>query len=81
MQTALHRAAWCGCSAICHTLVEAGASLILEDYQGNTPYYKAKQSGDRELADYLKSKGEAEKCNACNVIVFMLERLQRTIIS
>ena len=54
LQTALHKAAWYGYRTICHTLVEAGASLTRKDYQGNTPYYKAKQSGDIELSTYLK---------------------------
>ena len=56
LQTALHKAAWYGYRTICHTLVEAGASLTRKDYQGNTPYYKAKQSGDKELSTYLKGK-------------------------
>ena len=55
-QTALHKAAWYGYRTICHTLVEAGASINRLDYQNNTPYDKAKQNGDRELARYLKGK-------------------------
>lgn len=56
LQTALHKAAWYGYRTICHTLVEAGASLTRQDYQGNTPYDKAKQNGDKELARYLKGE-------------------------
>ena len=55
-QTALHKAAWYGYRTICHTLVEAGASLSRLDYQNNAPYDKAKQNGDRELARYLKGE-------------------------
>ncbi|XP_065909172.1 diacylglycerol kinase zeta-like isoform X2 [Dysidea avara] len=61
LQTALHKAAWYGYRTICHTLVEAGASLTRKDYQGNTPYYKAKQSGDKELATYLKEKERKQR--------------------
>lgn len=56
LQTALHKAAWYGYRTICTTLVEAGASLTRLDYQGNTPYDKARQNGDKELARYLKGE-------------------------
>jgi len=56
LQTALHKAAWYGYRTICHVLVEAGASLTRLDYQNNTPYDKARQNGDKELARYLKGE-------------------------
>ena len=56
LQTALHKAAWYGYRTVCHTLVEAGASLTRLDYQGNVPYDKARQNGDKELARYLKGE-------------------------
>ena len=48
-------AAWYNYRGICHTLVEAGASLTRLDYQNNTPDHddKARQNGDKELARYL----------------------------
>ena len=54
LQTALHKAAWYGYRSICHTLVEAGASLTRLDYQNNAPDDKARQNGDKELARYLR---------------------------
>ena len=66
LQTALHKAAWYGYRTICHTLVEAGASLTRLDYQGNAPYDKARQNGDRELAHYLKGQ------ISCNTVVTLL---------
>ena len=56
LQTALHKAAWYGYRSICHTLVEAGASLTRLDYQNNAPYDKARQNGDKELSRYLKGE-------------------------
>ena len=41
---------------ICHTLVEAGASLTRLDYQSNAPDDKARQNGDKELARYLRGE-------------------------
>ena len=55
-QTALHKAAWYGYRSICHTLVEAGASLTRLDYQNNAPDDKARQNGDKELARYLRGE-------------------------
>jgi len=83
LQTALHKAAWYGYRTICHTLVEAGASLTLKDYQGNTPYYKAKQSGDKELATYLKSKGKAENCIMHVMLIYCLHgrKITKKVIS
>ena len=56
LQTALHKAAWYGYRSICHTLVEAGASLTRLDYQNNAPNDKAKQNGDKELSHYLRGE-------------------------
>lgn len=41
---------------ICKILIEKGASPQRTDYQYNTPYDKAIQSGDMELQQYLKRK-------------------------
>ena len=56
LQTALHKAAWYGYRSICHTLVEARASLTRLDYQNNAPDDKARQNGDKELARYLRGE-------------------------
>ena len=50
------QAAWYGYRSICHTLVEAGASLTRLDYQNNAPDDKARQNGDKELARYLRGE-------------------------
>ncbi|XP_064397829.1 diacylglycerol kinase zeta-like isoform X2 [Halichondria panicea] len=68
-QTALHKAAWFGYVDICRILVEAGASLNRRDYQGNTPYDKAVQSGDAELKMYLKRKESEQKWNVDEVAI------------
>ena len=54
LQTALHKAAWFGYTDICKILIDKGASPTRTDYQYNTPYDKAIQSGDKELQQYLK---------------------------
>ena len=54
LQTALHKAAWFGYRDICKILVEKGASTSRTDYQYNTPYDKAVQSGDVELQKFFK---------------------------
>ncbi|XP_039989744.1 diacylglycerol kinase zeta [Xiphias gladius] len=51
-ETALHKAATSCQRRICHYLVEAGASLMKTDLQGETPGEKAK---DQELAEYLEN--------------------------
>ncbi|XP_062511581.1 diacylglycerol kinase zeta-like isoform X2 [Corticium candelabrum] len=53
LQTALHKAAWYGYRTVCKHLVEAGASLLRKDYQGNTPYNRSLEGTDRELQAYL----------------------------
>ncbi|XP_075326849.1 diacylglycerol kinase zeta-like isoform X2 [Odontesthes bonariensis] len=54
--TALHKAATCCQRSICHFLVEAGASLMKTDLQGDTPKQRAEKASDQELADYLESR-------------------------
>ncbi|XP_072242876.1 LOW QUALITY PROTEIN: diacylglycerol kinase zeta-like [Leuresthes tenuis] len=54
--TALHKAATCCQRSICHFLVEAGASLMKTDLQGDTPKQRAEKANDQELADYLESR-------------------------
>ncbi|XP_048886154.1 diacylglycerol kinase zeta-like isoform X3 [Brienomyrus brachyistius] len=55
-ETALHRAASRRQRTICHYLVEAGASLMKTDLQGDTPKNCAEKSEDHELADYLGNR-------------------------
>ena len=38
-------------------LIEAGASLLIKDYQCYTPYQRSVQSGDEELMKYLQGEG------------------------
>ena len=66
LQTALHKAAWFGYKDICKILIEKGASPRRTDYQYNTPYDKAIQSGDIELQEYLKRK-------LCSPLVFFIK--------
>lgn len=60
-QTALHKAAWYGYRGICKILVEANASLLRTDYQGNTPYLKSIESEDVQLQEYLLRKEREQK--------------------
>uniref|UniRef100_A0A6Q2XP97 Diacylglycerol kinase n=1 Tax=Esox lucius TaxID=8010 RepID=A0A6Q2XP97_ESOLU len=54
--TALHKAASEKHHAVCHLLIDSGASLIKTNFQGKTPVEKASDAGDSELASYLTSK-------------------------
>lgn len=56
-QTALHKAAWYGYRTISVLLIEAGASLLIKDYQCYTPYQRSMQSGDEDLMKYLQGEG------------------------
>uniref|UniRef100_A0A7N6BH04 Diacylglycerol kinase n=1 Tax=Anabas testudineus TaxID=64144 RepID=A0A7N6BH04_ANATE len=55
-ETALHKAATSCQRSICHYLVEAGASLMKTDLQGETPKQRADKANDQELADYLENR-------------------------
>ncbi|KAM7397355.1 hypothetical protein PAMP_020334 [Pampus punctatissimus] len=55
-ETALHKAASSCQRSICHYLVEAGASLIKTDLQGETPKQRAEKADDEELAEYLENR-------------------------
>uniref|UniRef100_A0A674BMB7 Diacylglycerol kinase n=1 Tax=Salmo trutta TaxID=8032 RepID=A0A674BMB7_SALTR len=55
-QTALHKAAFTRQRTICHYLVEAGASLMKTDLQGETPKRRAEKANDQELAEYLENR-------------------------
>ncbi|KAM6972951.1 diacylglycerol kinase zeta-like, partial [Aplochiton taeniatus] len=55
-ETALHRAATSCQRSICHSLVEAGASLMKTDLQGETPKQRAVKANDQDLADYLENR-------------------------
>ncbi|XP_030630774.1 diacylglycerol kinase zeta [Chanos chanos] len=55
-ETALHKAAAKRQRSICHYLVEAGASLMRTDLQGDTPNVHAERAQDEELAEYLKNR-------------------------
>ncbi|RXM34379.1 Diacylglycerol kinase zeta [Acipenser ruthenus] len=55
-ETALHKAASLHQRSICHYLVEAGASLMKTDLQGDTPKHRAEKSNDLELAAYLENR-------------------------
>ncbi|XP_041443816.1 diacylglycerol kinase iota isoform X3 [Xenopus laevis] len=52
-ETALHKAAFHGHRWVCQILVDAGACVIKKDAKGKTPYDKAQEAGDSELASYL----------------------------
>ncbi|KAK6319762.1 hypothetical protein J4Q44_G00088690 [Coregonus suidteri] len=54
-ETALHKAAFTRQRTICHYLVEAGASLMKTDLQGETPKRRAEKANDQELAEYLEN--------------------------
>ncbi|XP_072128333.1 diacylglycerol kinase zeta isoform X1 [Mobula birostris] len=55
-ETVLHKAAALRHRTICHFLVEAGASLMKTDLQGDTPKNKAEKAKDLELAAYLENR-------------------------
>ncbi|XP_062846053.1 diacylglycerol kinase zeta isoform X4 [Trichomycterus rosablanca] len=55
-ETVLHQAASLCQRTICHYLVEAGASLMKTDLQGDTPKHRAEKAKDSELAAYLESR-------------------------
>uniref|UniRef100_A0AAQ5ZUR7 Diacylglycerol kinase n=1 Tax=Amphiprion ocellaris TaxID=80972 RepID=A0AAQ5ZUR7_AMPOC len=55
-ETVLHRAASLCLRTICHYLVEAGASLMKTDLQGDTPKNRAEKAQDAELAAYLENR-------------------------
>ncbi|XP_070686583.1 diacylglycerol kinase zeta isoform X1 [Pempheris klunzingeri] len=55
-ETALHKAASSCQRSICHYLVEAGASLMKTDLQGETPKQRAEKADDQELAEYLENR-------------------------
>uniref|UniRef100_A0A668A4Q6 Diacylglycerol kinase n=1 Tax=Myripristis murdjan TaxID=586833 RepID=A0A668A4Q6_9TELE len=55
-ETALHKAATSCQRTICHILVEAGASLMKTDLQGETPKQRAEKAEDQELAEYLENR-------------------------
>lgn len=55
-ETCLHQAAALGQRTICHYIVEAGASLMKTDQQGDTPRQRAEKAQDTELAAYLENR-------------------------
>lgn len=55
-ETALHKAASSCQRSICHYLVEAGASLMKTDLQGETPKHRAEKADDQELSEYLEKR-------------------------
>ncbi|XP_051994699.1 diacylglycerol kinase zeta-like [Xyrauchen texanus] len=55
-ETVLHKAASLCHRTICHYLVEAGASLMKTDLQGDTPKNRAEKAKDAELASYLENR-------------------------
>ncbi|XP_078023787.1 diacylglycerol kinase zeta isoform X2 [Epinephelus lanceolatus] len=55
-ETALHKAASSCQRSICHYLVEAGASLMKTDLQGETPKHRAEKANDQELSEYLENR-------------------------
>ncbi|XP_049327158.1 diacylglycerol kinase zeta isoform X3 [Astyanax mexicanus] len=55
-ETVLHKAASMCQRTICHYLVEAGASLMKTDLQGDTPKHRAEKAKDSELAAYLENR-------------------------
>ncbi|XP_064423196.1 diacylglycerol kinase zeta isoform X2 [Latimeria chalumnae] len=54
-ETSLHQAAALRLRTICHLIVEAGASLMKTDLQGDTPKHRAEKAHDLELAAYLEN--------------------------
>ncbi|XP_029438924.1 LOW QUALITY PROTEIN: diacylglycerol kinase zeta [Rhinatrema bivittatum] len=55
-ETCLHQAASLRHRTICHYIVEAGASLMKTDLQGDTPKHRAEKARDPELAAYLENR-------------------------
>lgn len=55
-ETSLHQAAALRQRTICHYIVEAGASLMKTDLQGDTPRQRAEKAQDTELAAYLENR-------------------------
>uniref|UniRef100_A0A8C5QMS4 Diacylglycerol kinase n=1 Tax=Leptobrachium leishanense TaxID=445787 RepID=A0A8C5QMS4_9ANUR len=55
-ETGLHLAASLRHRTICHYIVEAGASLMKTDLQGDTPKNRAEKAKDPELAAYLENR-------------------------
>ncbi|XP_073514963.1 diacylglycerol kinase zeta [Phyllobates terribilis] len=55
-ETGLHLAASLRQRTICHYIVEAGASLMKTDLQGDTPKNRAEKAKDSELAAYLENR-------------------------
>uniref|UniRef100_A0A8C3GWB8 Diacylglycerol kinase n=1 Tax=Corvus moneduloides TaxID=1196302 RepID=A0A8C3GWB8_CORMO len=52
----LHQAAALRQRTICHYIVEAGASLMKTDLQGDTPKHRAEKANDPDLAAYLENR-------------------------
>ncbi|XP_068801922.1 diacylglycerol kinase zeta isoform X2 [Struthio camelus] len=55
-ETSLHQAATLRQRTICHYIVEAGASLMKTDLQGDTPKHRAEKANDPDLAAYLENR-------------------------
>ncbi|KAH0620756.1 hypothetical protein JD844_021492 [Phrynosoma platyrhinos] len=55
-ETSLHLAAALRQRTICHYIVEAGASLMKTDLQGDTPKHRAEKANDPDLAAYLENR-------------------------
>uniref|UniRef100_K7FA86 Diacylglycerol kinase n=1 Tax=Pelodiscus sinensis TaxID=13735 RepID=K7FA86_PELSI len=55
-ETSLHQAAALRQRTICHYIVEAGASLMKTDLQGDTPKHRAEKANDSDLAAYLENR-------------------------
>ncbi|XP_038261130.1 diacylglycerol kinase zeta isoform X13 [Dermochelys coriacea] len=55
-ETSLHQAAALRQRTICHYIVEAGASLMKTDLQGDTPKHRAEKANDPDLAAYLEHR-------------------------
>uniref|UniRef100_A0A8B9TJ54 Diacylglycerol kinase n=1 Tax=Anas platyrhynchos TaxID=8839 RepID=A0A8B9TJ54_ANAPL len=55
-ETSLHQAAALRQRTICHYIVEAGASLMKTDLQGDTPKHRAEKANDPDLAAYLENR-------------------------
>ncbi|XP_056137574.1 diacylglycerol kinase zeta-like [Lampris incognitus] len=60
-ETALHKAASSCQRSICHFLVEAGASLMKTNLQGETPKQRAEKVMDQELAEYLENRQHCQR--------------------
>ncbi|XP_053574966.1 diacylglycerol kinase iota isoform X2 [Bombina bombina] len=53
-ETALHKAAFHRHRRVCQILVDGGACVLVKDAKGKTPYDKAQEAGETELASYLE---------------------------